>query len=231
LIERLSDEKSEFMAFASHEIRNPITAMRGYASLITDGTTGEANAETKKAAEQILLTGNEVLMLIRQFLDRSKLELGKVTYTIESFDISLALEQLADGFKSHITERGLVLKTVIPIAVMAKGDLGKCKEVLGNVIDNSLKYTREGGITLSVETKGDKVWAIVSDTGVGIPQETLPHLFQKFSRADAQKANLLGTGLGLYLGKVFVEGMGGKIWAESEGKGKGSRFIIELPRN
>ncbi len=229
-IEKLSDEKSEFMAFASHEIRNPITAMRGYASLITDGTTGEINQDTKKAAEQILLTGNEVLMLIRQFLDRSKLELGKVSYSIEPFDISLAITQVADGFKAHIAERGLALHTEIQPGIMVKGDLGKFKEVLGNVVDNSLKYTREGSITLTTELHEKGVRAVVRDTGVGIPQETLPHLFQKFSRADAQKANLLGTGLGLYLGKVFVEGMGGKIWAESDGKGKGARFIIELPR-
>lgn len=229
-VERLSSEKSEFMAFASHEIRNPITAMRGYASLIMDGTTGEANEQTTKAAEQILLTGDEVLMLIAQFLDRSKLELGKISYSIAPFNMSKAVVQLAEGFKTHITNRGLQLYTTIDPDIVVTGDLGKFKEVLGNLLDNALKYTREGAVTVHVQASGDKARVTVSDTGAGIAEEVLPKLFQKFSRADAQKANLLGTGLGLYLGKTFTEGMGGKIWAESEGKGKGARFSIELPR-
>jgi signal transduction histidine kinase len=108
-------------------------------------------------------------------------------------------------------------------------DQGKVKEVLGNLIDNSLKYTRQGSITVSVQREGERVRAIVKDTGVGIPADVLPKLFQKFGRADAQKANLLGTGLGLYIARVFIEGMGGRVWAESEGAGKGARFIVELP--
>jgi signal transduction histidine kinase len=231
IAERLSAEKSEFMAFASHEIRNPITAMRGYASMIADGTTGSTHKETLSAARQVLLTGDEVLMLISQFLDKSKVELGQITYDEAPFDFGAALSSVADGFRPHVEERGLSLHKDIDLSqhYSVRGDQGKVKEVLGNLIDNSLKYTRQGSITVSVQREGERVRAIVKDTGVGIPADVLPKLFQKFGRADAQKANLLGTGLGLYIARVFIEGMGGRVWAESEGAGKGARFIVELP--
>lgn len=230
-IEKLSDEKSEFMTFASHEIRNPITAMRGYASLITDGTTGEVAPQTKDVAEKILVLGDEVLALIGQFLSKSKMELGKIQYSSDIFDLGVAVSIIADGYKPHAQQKGIdLVKKIDPNEhLIVKADQGKVKEVVGNIIDNSLKYTRQGNITVAVERHGISVRVVVSDTGVGIAPETLPHLFKKFSRADAQKVNLLGTGIGLYLAKTFIEAMGGRIWAESEGTDKGSRFIIEFP--
>jgi signal transduction histidine kinase len=230
-IEQLSNEKSEFMTFASHEIRNPITAMRGYASLIMDGTTGEVPAATKDAAEKILVTGNEVLSLIAQFLSKSKLELGQISFQSEPFDVGEAVAAVVDGYAPHAEQKGLVLKKNIDSAqsFTIKGDQGKLKEVVGNIVDNSVKYTPAGSISVSIERHGVHIRITIEDTGVGIAPETLPHLFKKFSRADAQKVNLMGTGVGLYLAKTFIEGMGGRIWAESEGKNKGSRFIIEFP--
>ncbi|MEK7208537.1 MAG: ATP-binding protein [Patescibacteria group bacterium] len=99
-----------------------------------------------------------------------------------------------------------------------------------NLIDNAVKYTEQGTITITMTKTGEQALLKVADTGVGIAQETLPHLFKKFSRAsDASKANLKGTGLGLYVAKQLVEAQGGKIWAESEGEGKGATFSVELP--
>jgi signal transduction histidine kinase len=228
-IEKLSEEKSEFMSFASHEIRNPITAMRGYASLITDGTTGEVNSQVKDAAQKIQVNGDTVLSLISQFLNKSKLELGQIEYADAPMDVGETITSIAEGFRSHAQQNGLSFDIRIDFPrLMAKGDEAKLREVVGNLIDNSMKYTKTGGVTVIVEKRNGMARVVVADTGVGIPHETLPNLFQKFSRADAQKMNLLGTGLGLYLAKTFIEGMGGKIWAESDGKDKGSRFIIEL---
>ncbi len=229
-IERLSNEKSEFMTFASHEIRNPITAMRGYASLIVDGTVDHASPEVRAVARKILVEGNDVLNLISQYLNKSKLELGQITYDMAPFDIGSAVAVIAEGHKPHAEQKGLTLTVDIDPTEQftVTADEGKVKEVVGNLIDNSIKYTKEGGITLFLQRVDGKVRVVVSDTGVGIPAETLPKLFQKFSRADATKANLLGTGVGLYLAKMFIEAMGGRVWAESGGQGKGSKFIVEL---
>jgi signal transduction histidine kinase len=228
-IEKLSNEKSEFMTFASHEIRNPITAMRGYASLIFDGTVGEVSPQVQDVAQKILVNGDTVLSLISEFLNKSKVELGQISYSVTDVDIEKTIRSIVEGFKAHALENGLSLEVKIDFpGLMAKADEAKLREVVGNLIDNSLKYTKKGGVVVEVEKRNGMARVIISDTGVGIAPETLPNLFQKFSRADAQKMNLLGTGLGLYLAKTFIEGMGGKIWAESDGKDKGSRFIIEL---
>ena len=229
-IERLSNDKSEFMTFASHEIRNPITAMRGYASLVIDGTLGEAPAEIKDSAKKILVLGDEVLSLISQFLNKSKIELGQISYSIKDVDVGASVASIADGYVPHAALKGLMLNKDVDQAedLHVKADEGKLKEVIGNIIDNSLKYTKHGNITVSAHRHGVHVRIEVSDTGVGVSPEILPHLFKKFSRADAQKVNLLGTGVGLYLAKTFIEGMGARIWAESDGKDKGSRFIIEF---
>lgn len=228
-IERLSNEKSEFMSFASHEIRNPITAMRGYASLLSDGTLGEVSDKVKDVAYKILVNGDTVLSLISEFLNKSKLELGQISYNIADVDIGKTISSIGEGFKAHAAEKGLAFDVKIEYPnLIARADEPKLREVVGNLIDNSIKYTKTGGVTVAVEKHNGMARVVVSDTGVGIPPETIANLFQKFSRADAQKMNLLGTGLGLYLAKNFIEGMGGRIWAESDGPGKGSRFIIEL---
>ncbi len=225
-----NEERSEFMSFASHEIRNPITAMRGLASLIVDGTTGETTKDTKEAAQKILVAGHDVLNIIATFLSKSKLEIGQIGYDKATFDLGEAVAQIADGYVPHAEIKGLTFDIKIDRShkYLISGDQGKVKEVVGNLIDNSLKYTKEGGMTVSVERHAAFVRCVISDTGVGIPPETLPSLFKKFSRADAQKVNLLGTGVGLYLAKLFIEAQGGRIWAESDGAGKGSRFIIEF---
>lgn len=229
-IERLSAEKSEFMSFASHEIRNPITAMRGYASLIADGTVGEASPQAKDSAQKILVNGDTVLSLISEFLNKSKLELGQISYAVADVDVGKVVNSIAEGMRAHAEQKGLSLAIrIVDANLVARADEAKLREVVGNLIDNSVKYTQKGAIMVEVEKRNGTARIVVSDTGVGIPPETISHLFQKFSRADAQKMNLRGTGLGLYLAKTFIEGMGGKIWAESGGKNRGSRFIVELP--
>ena len=108
----------------------------------------------------------------------------------------------------------------------------KVREVISNLVDNALKYTLKGhgGVTLRLQQVGDAARITVSDTGIGVPETELPYLFAKFSRGkDISRLNTGGTGLGLYVGRNMIESNGGKIWAESDGQDRGSRFIIEIP--
>jgi signal transduction histidine kinase len=126
--------------------------------------------------------------------------------------------------------KGLMLTFAESPSVTITADFGKIKQVFTNLIDNAIKYTQKGSVTVSI-TQDDKVVRFMtSDTGIGIPSDEIGHLFEKFTRArDANQVNTTGTGLGLYVAKSLVEGQGGTIHIESDGVGKGSRFIVELP--
>jgi signal transduction histidine kinase len=230
-IERASAEKSEFMSFASHEIRNPVTGIRGYASLILEGDVGPVSPPVRETVAKISALGDDVLGLISQFLTKSKAELGQIAYESIEFDLAEVTRELADGMRAHAEQKGLALRgrTEPGLRLPVRADITKIKEAVRNVIDNAIKYTRTGSVTVSMTRVGDKAQIAVADTGVGIAPDAMPHLFKKFSRADAQQVNRQGSGIGLYLAKVFLEAQGGRLWAESEGQEKGSTFYIELP--
>ena len=134
-------------------------------------------------------------------------------------------------FKVHAEQKGISLTPSISTdhKHIIYADQSKLKEVIINVIDNSIKYTPQGSIDVSIESQDGFVTIKVADTGVGIDASVIPSLFKEFSRADLQKVNILGSGLGLYLAKKFTEAQKGKIWAESEGQNKGSQFYIKFP--
>jgi signal transduction histidine kinase len=134
-------------------------------------------------------------------------------------------------FKIHAEQKGLTITKSIDSShsFMVYADQAKMKEVVINVIDNSIKYTPKGSIEVSVKSENGNVTVRIADTGVGIEENVIPSLFKEFSRADLQKVNILGSGLGLFLAKKFTEAQKGRIWAESEGKDKGAQFYIELP--
>lgn len=228
-LEVLNDQKSEFISFASHEIRTPITVMKGYADLMVDEDDTEISQKNKDLAKKIMIAGNDVTSLISQYLNKSKMELGQLQYTFSVLDITSLVKEVFSNFKINAEERGLTFTlSGEESPLFVSGDQGKLKEVIGNLIDNSLKYTKEGNVEVSVSRKEHTVLVSIKDTGVGISKETIAGLFQEFGRADSEKVNILGTGLGLYLAKIFIEAHGGKVWVESDGVGKGSQFYVEL---
>lgn len=230
-IELANEQKSELMSFATHEIRTPVTVMRGYAAMLLDGDRGVISSEVKDLLQKIMIAGNEVTTLLSEYLDKSKIELGQLEYIPSIFDARIVVNEVLSIFQIHAEQKGINLtKSITPgRGYMIHMDRAKFKEILINIIDNSIKYTPKGGITVTVESKDGYIICVVSDTGVGIEKEVMPSLFKEFSRADLQKVNILGTGLGLFLAKRFSEEQGGTIWAESEGKNKGSQFFIKFP--
>jgi signal transduction histidine kinase len=159
------------------------------------------------------------------------MELGTMKYDFKPIDFKELLDEVVREQKTNIEAKGLKLNvSVSGDSFPIKADVDKFKQVIVNTIDNSVKYTPQGSITISLEKNDKNIRFVVSDTGVGINPKTMPKLFKKFSRADnASDANIHGTGLGLFIAKEILTAHGGHMWAESEGEGKGSQFYIEIP--
>jgi len=234
-LKELDKQKTEFVSIASHQLRSPLTAIKGYSSMILEGSFGAINPKAKEAIDRIFQSSQKLVSVIEDFLNITRIELGRMKYEMGDFDFGKLAKQVTEEQRPNIEKQGLKLE------FMDDGedhniyaDSGKINQVLNNIIDNAAKYTKQGSIKVRVENlsmaDGSEMTRFTAeDTGVGIEKDMLSKLFQKFVRAyDAGKANVIGTGLGLYVAKQIVDGLGGRIWAESEGKGKGSRFIIEM---
>ncbi len=227
--------KSEFLSLATHQIRAPLTAIKGYASLILEGDYGEVSEPVFKAVDVISKSCQNLVMIVNDFLNISRIEQGRMKYDLSEFDLRAITEQVLTELKPNIENAGLTCTCVgsaeqhMPVMVYA--DSGKVRQVIGNLVDNAIKYTPQGGITVDVSHHDAMARLTITDTGIGIAKEDIGKLFNKFTRAkDANKTNVIGTGLGLYVAKQMVEAQGGKIWIESDGVGKGTTFIVELPQ-
>lgn len=232
-LKELDKLKSEFVSIASHQLRSPLTAIKGYASLIKDGSFGKVPPGIADAIDRIFNSSQALVLMVEDFLNISRIEQGRMKYEFEALEMSSLIEEIIAELKPSVEKANLALSfsTDKQEPYCIKADKGKIRQVVSNLIDNAVKYTPKGSIsvTLSKKPAHGKILLAVSDTGIGIDAETLPNLFAKFSRAkDANKVNVIGTGLGLYIVKEIVNGHKGRVWAESAGKNKGSSFFVEL---
>jgi two-component system sensor histidine kinase/response regulator len=230
-LEEMSRHKSQFLANMSHELRTPLNSIIGYTKLMLDGMEGEINEEQRQDLQTVYNNSKNLLTLINDLLDLSKIEAGKVTVDYEVFTIAELLDEVLPSIKWLAGEKGLTLDySVDPAINHIYADRAKTKQTLTNILANAVKFTEEGGIKLNI-TSGDGEFIFsVSDTGMGIKKEDLEVIFDSFKQVGpAQIAGFEGTGLGLAISKQFVEMQGGRIWAESE-LGKGSTFTFTLPK-
>lgn len=230
-LKELDRQKTEFVSMASHQLRSPLTAIKGYSSMLLEGSFGELGEKVNDAVHVIYQSSQKLVMVIEDFLNVSRIELGTMKYTIDELDMAEVAKKVFDELSMIIKGKGLVFEFYADDSShKVNADVGKLSQVIGNIIDNAAKYTPEGKIKVSVTRQGNMVRFMSEDTGVGMAPDLIPKLFQRFMRADdAGKVNILGTGQGLYVAKQLIEGQGGKVIAESDGVGKGSRFIVELP--
>ena len=229
-LKELDQLKSEFVSLATHQIRGPLTAIKGYASMMREGDYGAVPEKIRGTIDIIYESSNALTIIVQDFLDVSRIEQGSMKYEFTIFDFSKLAQSVGEELAPTVERKGLQLKLEIEPRILVNADAGKMRQVIGNLIDNAIKYTSSGSIIVSLKKTKEFARLTVKDTGMGIKPETLPKLFQKFSRAeDASKANVLGTGLGLYVARKLIEAQKGKIWAESEGEGKGATFVVELP--
>jgi len=236
-LKELDKMKSEFLSIASHQIRAPITAIKGYASLILEGNFGNMNKELHDAVEVIFQSSNSMAIIVDDFLNISRIEQGRMKYDYADTSLLDVVTQVFNEQKPNVEKRGLSFDLHTEDGKAGERftsyvDPGKIKQALTNLIDNAIKYTPKGGINVFLERLGGEPGMIrirIKDTGIGVPRDVAPKLFQKFARARGGiSANVTGTGLGLYVVKQMVEAQKGRVWVESEGEGKGSTFIIEL---
>ena len=222
--------KTEFVSLASHQLRSPLTAIKGYASMLVEGDYGDVNKEAKDAIERIFQSSKNLTIVVEDLLNVTKIEAGGMKYEMSPFDLSKIASDEARDLSITAEKRGLKLnfESDNENLCTVNGDKEKIRQIIINFIDNSIKYTKEGSISVSVRNKNEKVVFCVKDTGMGMTEDIKNSLFQKFARGDGARMNTTGSGLGLYLAKEIIEAHKGRVWVESEGVGKGSSFFMEL---
>ncbi len=222
--------KTEFLSLASHQLRSPLTAIKGYTSMLLEGDYGAVNAKAKEAIDRVFESSKNLTIVVEDLLNVSKIEQGGMKYEMVPFDLGEVVQNMAKDLSITADKKGLKLtyegdeKT----KYMVNGDKEKLRQVVLNFIDNSIKYTKTGTIKVSVANKDDKVVFAVKDTGMGMTPEIKASLFQKFARGDGARMNTSGSGLGLYLAKEIVSAHKGRVWVDSDGPGLGSTFCMEL---
>ncbi|MEQ1625619.1 MAG: HAMP domain-containing sensor histidine kinase, partial [Sediminibacterium sp.] len=223
-LKELDTLKNEFLSFATHQIRAPLTAIKGYASMLIDGDFGEMIDPVKGAVHTIFDSCQNLVTIVNEFLDISRIEQGRMKYDMIDFDLRKLCEDTLNELRPNIEKQGLSSTFSCDEGdFMWHGDQGKIKQVIGNFIDNAIKYTPDGSLAMKLSVSGKNFLITLADTGIGIAKQDIPKLFAKFSRTkEANKQNVIGTGLGLYVAKQMVEAHKGRVWVESKGRGLGS---------
>lgn len=224
--------KSEFVSIASHELLTPTAAMKGYLSMILDDHMGEVDPTARQFLEKVSDSTNRLAALVEDLLNVSRIESGRLKINKKAFSLVESVKKATDELQVKAKEKSLDLAFVEPQEELPLvfADPDHVYRVLVNLIGNSIKYTPKGWTRCFVSRYNHHYLSfIVSDSGLGIPKNQIPHLFEKFNRADRKEiAGIQGTGLGLYVSKKIIDMMGGQMWVESE-QGKGSTFYFTIP--
>lgn len=232
-------EQAEFISTASHEMRTPVASIEGYLGLTLNPNTATIDARAHDFIVKAHESAQHLGQLFQDLLDVSKSEDGRMQNNPKVVDIVPFISDVVEGLQQKASEKNLglifvptdstALKKIMPVYYVNL-DNDHLREVLDNLIENAIKYTPSGQIHVDVSGSDDRVVVSIKDSGLGIPAEDVPHLFQKFYRvSNMDRQSIGGTGLGLYLCRRLVEAMQGRIWVESV-FGNGSTFFVELPR-
>lgn len=227
----LDKARAEFISIASHQLRTPPATLKWYLSAILAGDYGnvpESVSSPLKKAEQ---TNNLLISLIEDMLNVSRIERGTMEFLFEPVNVEELAKTTYEQLVPMASDKQLIFKYNPPAKPLPNimADKEKLRQVINNLIDNAIKYTPHGSVTLSLSQDKGKVMFSVTDTGKGIAKGETKNIFQKYTRGKDSIMHSAGLGLGLYVAKIIVEQHKGKLWAESEGEGKGSTFIVSIP--
>lgn len=235
-------EQAEFISTASHEMRTPVASIEGYLGLALNPNTAQVDEKARDYISKAQEAAQHLGRLFQDLLDVSKAEDGRLSNHPNVVDVTSFIEDVADGLRPKAEEKGLRLfytptmdegargeRSLTPV-FYANVDNDHLREIVSNLIENAIKYTLQGDVIVDIKGDDEYVSISIKDSGIGIPREDIPHLFQKFYRVDnSQTREIGGTGLGLYLCRRLAEVMGGRVRVESD-LGKGSTFFLDVPR-
>ena len=232
-LRELDHLKSSFLANMSHELRTPLNSISGFTQVMLEGLDGPLSNEMEEDLGLIDKNANHLLSLINEVLDMAKIEAGRLSVTLGPANLYEVLEDVVKTTAPLVRQNNLSmsLKNNIPEDLIIMADDMRIKQVMINIIGNSMKFTQEGTIQVEAKKDNDTIRIQVKDTGIGIPPELLETIFEAFSQVDTSTTRKAGgTGLGLPISKRFIEMHNGRLWAESTGiSGEGSSFIVEIP--
>ncbi|MBP9759887.1 MAG: HAMP domain-containing histidine kinase [Candidatus Pacebacteria bacterium] len=233
-LRELDKQKTEFVSLASHQLRSPIAAIRGYTSMLLDGTYGKIPPKLKDPLVRVFRSGQHLSIVVDDFLNVTRIEQGRLAYHFQDMDLSELVKDVANDYALAAKTKSLELAVDIacPSEVRVSGDAAKLRQVFSNVLDNAVKYTEHGSVKITLHELREQNSAAVTiaDSGLGIPPGEQERLFNKFIRAsNANDGTVYGSGLGLYIAREIVRAHNGWIHVASPGVGKGTTFTIELP--
>ncbi len=235
-LKKLDAAKSEFISLAGHQLRAPMTAIKGYASMLIEGSFGKVAERSLEALERIFTSTEILTKLTSELLDLSRIEAGKMKYDFKKIDITEIIQNTLNELDMNAKNKNISVKfeNDAEKQLRISGDPDKIHEVIINLLDNAIKYSvdkSEVSVRLKLaERNRQNLVVAIKDSGIGIDKKDVGGLFGKFARTEeSKKIRPDGMGLGLYFAKKIVEDHKGRIWVESEGIGKGSTFFVELP--
>jgi two-component system phosphate regulon sensor histidine kinase PhoR len=229
-LRRLENVRRDFVANVSHEIRTPLTSIKGYTETLLDGAL-EDKSNARDFLKIIGADADRLVQLVDDLLDLAKIESGNLALKFVPVPLAGVIDRIIAGLKGQGERKSVALRRELPEDLRVHADEASIAQVFLNLLDNGIKYNREGGtVTVSARPEGERVRVDVSDTGIGIPEEDLPRIFERFYRVDkARSRQLGGTGLGLAIVKHIIQAHGGEVSVRSELQ-KGSTFSFTLPK-
>lgn len=228
-LRELDKLKSQFIANVSHELKSPLTAVVGYTEYLLDGKMGPVSSSQQKGLEVIRRNLKKLTHQIVELVDITSIEAGHLVLNETPFAIRPLLEEVASNYRAEAHKKKIKILVSSAGSTGVRADRDRVMQVMDNLVENALKFSQSGSITLATEAAAEKVRISVSDTGAGIPAEFLPRIFDRFYQVDGTSTRKYGgVGLGLSIVKAIVEAHGGKIEASSR-LGGGTTFSFELP--
>jgi signal transduction histidine kinase len=234
-LEEVDRMKDDFISMASHELKSPMTVLKGYLEMLGEGLAhkgvGEQFTEEKQYIRNMNASVERLVELVEDILNVSRIEQNRLPLEMTTFDLRPVLEEISQGYRILAEQKGLVFECEVPERLLVIGDGTRVKQIIVNLLSNAVKYTQKGTVAVLIKEEGNRVKITVADTGLGIGPEGLSHLFEKFYRVRTEAtATISGTGLGLWISREIARKMGGDLIVESI-EGVGSHFTLLLTKN